>query len=254
MTNSSAYTNGEVGKVHYAKPGVERDAICREGIDGPMVSRNVLEVTCQRCVAMLVTRQGVDRVELIHAMRREGVNDAVTGKVLGITRERVRQLGGNVTEDKEATSTYNGSWKSRLDKDAFLVDVKSGEYNLRELCEKHGIGGDKALSQLMRDLGVNEEYRRMRIERRNEKLKDRLREFAAHWRDKTGMTEYSTCDLIAYDHSLYGLVSRSGYLVEWSREVGLYYETGEKRLKNGNRDGEDAEVDRKFARRRKVSE
>lgn len=238
--------------VHYSAPGTNKP-LCGHSENGLATSASAKYVNCGSCIQRVMTGFAdldVDyRKRLVLAMRREGVKDAVTARVLGVTKERIRQIGGNITQDENFEATKWGLAKDKVDE--FLKDVREGvEPTL--LSPRYGLKNPQVVLDVIRRLGAWEDYRKGKQTARYRKLKDRLREFGEAWREKNGTNEYRTCDLLAYDTSLYGLIARSGFLVEWSRELGLVYVTGEQRLRNGRGDGVDSLTDERFEMRRRI--
>ena len=184
----------------------------------------------------------IDRNTLMAAMRREGIPDSVTAKVIGLSRERVRQILGNASDDKTAWAAH---CSIVFDRDELEREIRSGKH-VAAIGEKFNVSGE-FVSRKISEFGLLDVYREAKRATRYKLLKDRLIEFAAHLK-RLGRAEYDTCDLIAYDTSLYSLASRTGYLVEWSRELGLYYTTGEKRRLKGTDDG----VEERLEQRRRI--
>lgn len=124
--------------VHYSMPGSNK-ALCGRTGEGLTTTASAKYVNCGTCIQRVMSGFADLDVDywkrLVLAMRREGIQDVVTARVLGLTKERVRQIGGNVTEDENFEATRTGLAKEKVD--GFLREVRDYE-QLKERLREFG--------------------------------------------------------------------------------------------------------------------
>lgn len=98
----------------------------------------------------------LDRLELMKRMAEEGLTHATIGRIVGLTRERVRQLLGNVSSAKLAEREARGRE---------VTEAFRGGESLTSIALRHGVSAAAVTKWIVGTVGFDE-YRKLRDRRR----------------------------------------------------------------------------------------